>query len=195
MCVGALSCRALVKCPGELKSMWLLESCPNSGIWGKQWPLTGRSFLPHGPCLYRPAVASTQECMSDSSTSPHPFLHLYRPVRKPNNVKQIPTEERYSVYNIWFVKRPKESYYELLINDSVSKPVKYDEWLAENAGLIFVWGLLKYDTRSRLAFKRYRRHLQAKTNDRDRLCFSSLRLHYSSIKWVWQCKQTEFNCY
>lgn len=70
----------LFKCLSELRSVWLLESCPNSRRWGKQWPLTGWSFLPHGACLDRPAVASTQECMSDSFASPHPFPNLYTTV-------------------------------------------------------------------------------------------------------------------
>lgn len=66
--------------------------------------------------------------MSDSSASPHPFLHLYGPPCTTNDVKQILKEVRYSVDNIWFVRRPKESHYGILITDSVSQLVNDDEW-------------------------------------------------------------------
>lgn len=73
-------------------------------------------------------MASTQECMSDSFASPHPFLHLYGPACIPSDAKQIPKEEWYSVDNIWFVRRPKESNYDTLKNGSLSQPVNDDEW-------------------------------------------------------------------
>ncbi len=154
--------------------MWLLESCPNSGIRGKQWPITGWSFLPHGECLCRPAMASTQECMSDSSASPRHFLHLFNPACTINDVKQIPKEGQYSVNNIWFAGRQNESHHVLLINDRASHP-NDDEWPHYHQMILtlvcFCLLVAQVLCRSRFALGRLRWHPQAKTNDRSRLCW------------------------
>ena len=108
--------------------------------------------------------------MSDSSASQHPFLHLYGPACITSDVKQIPKEVRYSVDNIWFVRRPKESHYGILINDSESQLVNDDEWPHYHQMISmlvrFCLGVAEVDTRSRFAIKGLTRHLQAKTNDR-----------------------------
>ena len=102
------------------------------------------------------------------------FLRLYGPACSSGDVKQIPEEVRRSADHIWFVRRPKESHYGTLINDSVSQPVNDDEWVHYHQIISMLGsvclGLLRFDTGSRCARKGLRRRPQAKTNDRDRLC-------------------------
>lgn len=83
----------------------------------------------------------------------------------------MPKKEQCYV-DIWFVSRPKETHYDILINGSASQ-LNDDEWPHYHRMsmlVCFCLGLLKFDTGSRFALEGLRRHLQAKINDRDIVC-------------------------
>lgn len=104
------------------------------GVLSKQWdkrqtvtshrliiPTTWSMFVQ--TCRdFNPGMHVRFLCISTSSSA------SLGPECTPSDVKQTLKGEQCSVDNIWFVRRPKESHYDILINDTNSMSITTSKW-------------------------------------------------------------------